>query len=148
MRTSPASWPNWPRSSRYAVASCGYDRPSCRVRPTRRTSACQRVERTLLAGDGRLADFGEDFVGDVEVGPDVLHVVEVLERFDQAQDLLGGVVVERYLDAGQPGGVGGLQRQAGGLDRSTYRVQVGRFADYLERLAEVVDLLRAGVEHR
>ena len=49
----------------------------------------------------------EHGVGDVEVGVDVLDVVLILERVDQAQQLAGRILVERH-------GVRGHQRQLGG----------------------------------
>ena len=50
---------------------------------------------------GGSADRLHDLVGDVEVGPDVLHVVAVLERVDQPEHLAGAVLVQRHADRRQ-----------------------------------------------
>src|SRR3954469_22656348 len=72
--------------------------PECHARPSfRAASAGERLE---------------DVVAGVEGGPDVLDVVTVLERVDEAQHLLAGLVVERDGDGGQ-------ERHVGGLDGDT-----------------------------
>src|SRR2546421_7928119 len=91
---------------------------------------------------------GHDLVGDVEVGVHVLDVVAVLERVDQLEHPSRPVLVERDGDAGDERGVGGLVLHAGALQGVAYGDEVTGLADHLEGLAEVVDLLGAGVEYR
>ena len=54
----------------------------------------------------------EHRVGDVEVGVDVLHVVVVLERVDQTQQLAGGVLLQRDGILRHQGQLGRSDRQA------------------------------------
>ena len=84
-------------------------------------------------------ELGEHLVGDVDVGEDVLHVVEVLERLDEPQDGARGLlVVELDVHARDERRLGGVVVDPGGLERGAYGDQVGRLADHLEGLAEVV----------
>src|SRR5262249_54801570 len=100
-----------------------------------------------LSSLGVSADLLHDLVGDVEVGVDVLDVVAVLEGVDQPEDPPGVLLLQRHGHAGQERRLGGLVVDAGGLQRGADRDQVTRLADHLEGLAEVVDLLGAGVQH-
>src|SRR5690349_6826539 len=88
------------------------------------------------------------FVGGVEVGVDVLHVVAVLERLDQPEDLASALFVQRHAHARDELRVGGVVVDIRFLERGAHGDQVGRLADHLESLTEVVDLLGPGVQHR
>ena len=43
--------------------------------------------------------FRHDFVGDIEIGRDILHVVVVVESFHEAEDFAGGarIEIDRFL---------------------------------------------------
>ena len=60
----------------------------------------------------------------------------------------GAVVVELDLHVGHERGLGGVVVDAGRLERGAHRDQVGGLGDHLEGLAQVVDLVGAGVERR
>ena len=71
--------------------------------PGARGSKRSRPRRTRVnpgsgsgSGSSQASISGHDLVGDVEVGVDVLHVVAVLERVDQLEDLARAVLVERH----------------------------------------------------
>src|SRR5919198_1754963 len=96
----------------------------------------------------RSADRRHDLVGDVEVGVHVLDVVAVLERVDQLEDLPRPLLVQRYGHRRHEARLGRLVVDPGVLQRRTHRDQVARLGDHLERLVEVVDLLRPGVQPR
>src|SRR5882757_1258098 len=97
---------------------------------------------------GRLrVQFRHDVVADVEVRVDVLHVVAVLERVDQAEHLAGALGVQRHGHRRQEARLGRLVVVARVLQRLADRDQVGRLGHDLEAVAEVVDLLGARVEH-
>src|SRR6202000_1491737 len=87
-------------------------------------------------------------VAHVVVREDVLDVIGVFQRVDHLEYLAGLVLVEVDLAARQERGVGGLVVDPGLLQRGAHRDQVGRLGDDLEGLAEVGDLLGAGVEDR
>ena len=61
-----------------------------RALATMSKTARARMFPTVHRGQGRwkLLQRGHDLFGDVEVRVDVLHVVQVLERVDQPQDLV------------------------------------------------------------
>src|SRR5919112_4748339 len=99
-----------------------------------------------MVGQGVL-DLLEHLVGDVVVGEDVLHVVAVLERVDEPEDLARGLLVELDRDAGHEAGVGGVVVDAGVLQGGAHRDQVGRLAHDLEAVALVAHLLGPGVQH-
>src|SRR5215218_5388776 len=92
-------------------------------------------------------DLLEHLVGDVVVGEDVLHVVAVLERVDEPEDLARGLLVELDRDAGHEADVGGVVVDAGVLQGGAHRDQVGRLAHDLEGVALVAHLLGPGVQH-
>src|SRR4051794_5278690 len=98
-------------------------------------------------GGAGVLDPLEHLVGDVVVGEDVLHVVAVLERVDEPEDLARGLLVELDRDAGHEAGVGGVVVDAGVLQRGAHRDQVGRLAHDLEAVALVAHLLGPGVQH-
>ena len=54
-----------------------------------RHAAVARVASDRLDRGASGVELGQHLVGDVEVGEDVLHVVEVLERVDEAEHLAG-----------------------------------------------------------
>src|SRR5690606_17546294 len=93
-----------------------------------------------------LVEGGEDLVGGVEVGVDVLDVVAVLEGVDEAHDLAGTLEVDLDLHRGQELRLGGVVVDARLLEGGADGDEVAGLADDLEALAEVVDLLGAGVE--
>src|SRR3569833_3635800 len=75
------------------------------------TASPRRTPPRLVTGRRRAAsgvDLLHDLVGDVEVGEDVLHVVAVLQRLQQAEALLGVLLVQRHAHAGHEVGLGGL----------------------------------------
>src|SRR5690606_17478319 len=91
---------------------------------------------------------GEDVVAQVDVRVDVLHVVEVLERVDEAHEATRVLDSHRHLDRGDERGLGGLVVEARVDDRGADGDQVGRLGDDLPLLARVLDLLRARLEGR
>src|SRR5699024_8449441 len=112
--------------------------------------SCVEVTHTRIVRPGarfRSADLGQDLVGDVGVGVDVLDVVGVFEGLHHADDLLGRIDVERDLHARQPAGFGGVVVDPRFLQGSTHIDQVGGLTDDLEDLAEVRDLFCACVQH-
>src|SRR3954452_5447795 len=119
--------------------------PPTTTRSRRRSSAL--VTSLPYPVPGRSPDSLEHLVADVEVGPHVLHVVEVLEGVDELEHLDRDVVLQRHRDARHPGDVGRVDRQAGVRAGDPDRMRVGRVSDDLERLAEVVDLLGPRFEH-
>ena len=76
------------------------------------------------------------------------NFVELFEHVDQLEDLARLILVQVDLDAGQERQVGRLVVDAGLLQGGADRDHVGRLGDDLEGVAEVVDLLGAGVEDR
>src|SRR5579875_624335 len=76
--------------------------------------------RGVVRGSGRTGgsvlcfELREHLVRHVAVGVDVLHVVTVLERFDDPEHLLRAVLVERHLNGRQERGVRRVVVDAGG----------------------------------
>jgi hypothetical protein len=93
--------------------------------PTTYAGRCWTARARGPTAPSASADRGHDLVADVEVGPDVLHVVGVLERLDQAEDLLGAVLVERHADRRQERRLGRVVVDAGVLQRGAHGDQVG-----------------------
>src|SRR3984885_1828679 len=126
--------------ARRIVSSCG---PKALILRSRWSAWLSPAvsERTTMS-----AKFLHDLVRHRVVGVDVLHVVGVLERVDQPEHLARLLLVQVHLDAGQERHVRRLVVDLGFLQRLAGRDQVGRLRDHLERLAEVVDLLGAGVQ--
>ena len=74
----------------------GGDTPATAPAPGRcRESTAVAAVPAHAPGTSGSADGRHHLVADVEVGVDVLHVVAVLERVDQLEDLAGAVLVER-----------------------------------------------------
>ena len=97
-------------------------RPTGRAARASGTRSSSSGRRTRCdAGATQALDGLEDLVADVEVGVDVLHVVEVLERVDQPEHLARAVLVERHLHARQERHVGRLVVDAGVLQRGAHR---------------------------
>src|SRR5690625_661866 len=122
--------------------------PRTRMRPVSQAPPTCRGSDT--AGDRRApsvgVELGEDLVGRVEVGEDVLHVVAVLQGVDELDDLARPLDVHLDLHRGHELRLGGVVLQAGVLQRGAHGDDVARVAEHLEALAEVGDLLRTCVE--
>ena len=107
----------------------------------------RRTDRPAVCGQSSSSSSSAStVVADVAVGPDVLHVVAVLERVDDAEHLAGAVGVELDLQGGHERRLGRVVVDAGGLQGGADRHEVTGLADDLEGLTEVVDLLGAGVQ--
>src|SRR5687767_8324771 len=65
-------------------------------------------------------ELGRDVGGDVDVGEDVLHVVEVLERVGELEHLDRGVLVDGDLHAGHELDVGRVIVDRGSLESGAY----------------------------
>src|SRR5215471_3819577 len=87
-----------------------------------------------------------DLVADRVVRVYVLNLVGLLEHLDDLEDLLRRLFVDWYLDRRKERGLGRLVLDARLLQGGPHRHQVGRLADHLVGLAEVIDLLGTGVE--
>src|SRR6266704_266021 len=123
-------------------------RPAAGGRTEPQPSRRRRGLRPPPRGRRRSAELLHHLVGDRVVRVDVLHVVGVLDRLDQPEDAPGLLLVQRHLDRGQERGLGRLVVKAGLLQRCAHGDQVGGLADHLERLAEVVHFLGAGIQDR
>src|ERR671936_2556037 len=84
-------------------------------------STSRELSINHLAGDGL-----EHGLGDVEVGVDLLDVVQILEAVDEAQELAGAVLAQRHGASRHEPQLGGLDREALGFDRIADRRQVAR----------------------
>src|SRR6476659_2934769 len=105
-----------------------------------------RVGRPIGVRHASGVELLHDLVGDVEVGVEVLHVVEVLEDVDEPEHLGGGVLVELDLHVGHERRLGGVVVEPGGLQRLAHGDQVGGLGDDLEGLPQVVDRVGARLE--
>src|SRR5215467_10103403 len=110
--------------------------------------SCRR-RRAGFASSGALGlQLLHDLVGDRVVGVDVLHVVGVLEGLDQAEQAFGLILIEGDLNRGQERHFGRLVLNPGVGHRAPHRDQVVWLGGHLEGVAEVLDVLGAGVKYR
>src|SRR6476619_7382009 len=155
--TMRSGWPTPPSTTPTPQRVRPGSTPSTRTfdssSPCHRTEHLFGVEGTPGTGPGTarradaslLVELGEDLVADVAVGPDVLHVVAVLEGVDHPEHLARAVRVELDLQGGDEGRLGRVVVDAGALQGGAHGHEVAGVADDLEGLAEVVDLLGQAV---
>src|SRR3954453_20976305 len=139
-----------PLRSSLAGARCDAHGPVSRPRPRvvfrRRSVPRSPALAAMLTAPS--ADPLQHLVGDVVVRVHVLHVVAVLERVDEPEDLPRGLLVEFHGHAGHEPRLGGVVIDPGVLQCGAHRDEVGRLADHLEGVAEVAHPLGAGLEDR
>src|SRR5438876_2192458 len=91
-----------------------------------------------------LRELGKDFVGNVEVGEDLLDVVVLLQRVHQLQELPGILRGHRHDLRGHAGELGAQGRNALLRERFLHRLERRGRREYLEAVAFRVDVVRAG----
>ena len=92
------------------------------------------------------ASFSRISCGHVEVGVDLVDVVVLFERVDQAQQVFGLAALDLDRALRLHRHVGGLDLDPGLLQRLAHGAQVGRLADHAQLLAVLAHVLGAGVD--
>src|SRR5918994_4382835 len=105
-----------------------------------------RFSATARPPDRPSADLGHHLVGDVEVGVDVLDVVEVFQGVEEAEDPEGHVAVEGDRHAGDHGDLGGVVGDAGGVEGGADGAEVAGGGGDGEALLAGLDVFGAGFE--
>ena len=90
----------------------------------------ERVRRGGRRLPSRVLEEGR--LGEVAVGVDLLHVVELFDHVEQAQRLRGSLFVERCRDLRDHRKLGGGYLQSGLHERTTHFVEVCRAGDHFD----------------
>src|SRR5580692_1729497 len=134
VRRRPGSMPRMRTGWRIGAGVMGHFILHARVSSLARAISCQRHTRHRRAEHETdlPSHLGDQRVGDLEIGVDVLDVVVLVQQVDQLQQLLAGLVVHRHGILRFPG-----QRRLAGL--AEFGLQ--RLGDLAEGLLRGVDLV-------
>ena len=106
----------------------------------------QRLYSLRLVRNVRLAGFGQQLIGELEVGIDGLDIVQIFQLFEQLDDLDGGGAVWCDGRFWLHDGVGRIHRQASGNQRILDDMQILHLGVDFDAVLVDREIIRAGVD--